>query len=134
MLVTVGTDKVCKVWDIATQKDGKYEPELISKKNLKQGMLFSVQTYADIPWVLAAGGSSGQLAIWDTEEDKRVYGHFKDQLSDKAKMMKGAADQGLAEDEQMQVVDATGDSSGFEDVDSDEEEAPKKKKGKKSNK
>ena len=77
MMVTVGTDKKCKVWDIANQNGSKFEPVLIGKRDMNQGMLFSVQTYADIPWVLAAGGSSGQLAIWDLEEDKKIYKHFK---------------------------------------------------------
>ena len=89
---------------------------------MRQGMLFSVQTYADIPWVLAAGGSSGQLAIWDLEEDKKIYKHFKGQLSDEAKTKKKKADQGFAEDDVIEAVDATGDSSDYEDVDSDEEE------------
>ena len=86
---------------------------------MQQGLLFSVQMYADIPWVLAAGGSSGQLAIWDLEEDKRVYKHFKSQLPEKAKTMKKKADKGFAQDEDVEVVSATGDSSDFEDVDSD---------------
>ena len=35
------------------------------------------QMYKDIPWVLATGGSKGELAIWDTEEDMKIYTHFK---------------------------------------------------------
>jgi len=73
--------------------------------------------YADIPWVLASGGQKGELAIWDTEEDMRVLKHFKDQMPEKAKKMKRAADRGLEEGEADMVVD--GESSGFEDVDSD---------------
>jgi hypothetical protein len=62
------------------------------------------------------------LAIWDLEEDRKIYKHFKDQLPDKAKVMKKKADRGFTQDDQIEVVDATGDSSGFEDVDSDEED------------
>ena len=70
MVVSVGTDKLCKVWDITANASAQtYEPSCISQKDLKQGDLFSVQMYADIPWVLAAGGQKGELAIWDTEED-----------------------------------------------------------------
>ena len=36
--------------------------------------------------------------------------------------MKKKADKGLGEDEEIEVVNATGDSSDFEDVDSDEDE------------
>jgi len=42
MLATVGTDSVCKIWDITNQNQGKVEPKLITKKDLKQGELFSV--------------------------------------------------------------------------------------------
>ena len=51
---------------------------------MKQGDLFSVQMYKDIPWVLATGGSKGELAIWDTEEDMTIYTHFKGQVTKKA--------------------------------------------------
>lgn len=73
MLATVGTDSVCKLWDITNVNPlGKAEPKLVIKKDLKQGELFSVQFYEDIPWVLAAGGSKGEVAIWDTEESSEV--------------------------------------------------------------
>lgn len=40
------------------------------------GELFSLSFYKDIPWVLAAGGSKGELAIWDTEESEKISAHF----------------------------------------------------------
>jgi len=52
------------------------EPKLISKRDLKQGELFSVSFYDDISWVLAAGGSKGEVAIWDTEESEAIKKHF----------------------------------------------------------
>lgn len=62
---------------MATQENGKFKPDLVKERDMKQGLLFTVQTYEDIPWVLAAGGSSGQLAIWDTEEDAAIVNRFK---------------------------------------------------------
>ena len=53
--------------------------------------------YADIPWVLATGGQKGELAIWDTEEDKQITAHFKDKMPEKARQMKKKADKGHAE-------------------------------------
>jgi|LauGreDrversion4_2_1035121.scaffolds.fasta_scaffold229808_1 periodic tryptophan protein 1 len=77
MLATVGSDSICKVWDVtSTNTEGKAEPKLISKRDLKQGELFSVQFYSDIAWVLAAGGSKGEVAIWDTEESAEIKKHF----------------------------------------------------------
>lgn len=44
MLVSAGTDKVCKVWDISANPsgDGAFQPVCISEKNMKQGDLFTV--------------------------------------------------------------------------------------------
>ena len=64
------------------------------------------------------------------EEDKKVFSHFKDQLSEQARLSKKKADKGFAEEDNIEVVDATGDSSGFEDVDSDEEQVITAKKTK----
>ena len=88
---------------------------------MKQGDLFSVQMYADIPWVLAAGGQKGEVAIWDTEEDSKVRQQFKGQMPEKAKSLKKLADKGYEASDSAMVEDGD-DSSGFEDVDSDEED------------
>ena len=90
--------------------------------------------YKDIPWVLAAGGSKGELAIWDVEEDMKVYTHFKGELSKKAKALKKTADKGLEAHETKMVGDeeAEGDSSGWEDVDSDEEDEETKEEAEES--
>ena len=125
MLVTVGTDAKCKIWDIANVVDGK--PECIQSKDMKQGELFSVQMYKDIPWVLATGGSKGELAIWDIEEDKKTYAHFKGSVTSKAVDSKKAADKGLMPDEAKQIVqeDMEDGDSGWEDVGSEEEDETK---------
>lgn len=87
---------------------------------MKQGDLFSVQMYADIPWVLATGGQKGEVAIWDTEEDSKVRQQFKGQMPVKAKSLKSKADKGFEAGDAAMVEEGE-DSSGFEDVDSDEE-------------
>ena len=123
MLVSVGTDKLCKIWDISANAsaDGStYTPACIQEKDMKQGDLFSVQMYADIPWVLATGGQKGELAVWDTEEDQRVLKHFKGMLPQGAQQLKRKADRGL-EATDADMAEGNGDSSGFEDVDSDED-------------
>ena len=89
------------------------------KKDLKQGELFSVQFYDDIPWVLAAGGSKGEVAIWDTEESETIEKHFKSFLSPDAPKEPKAV-----------VVEDDGNSD-FEDL---SDEAPVKSKPKKSKK
>lgn len=47
---------------------------------MKQGELFTMQFSQDIPWVLASGGSNGELAIWDTSENEDIETHFKPYL------------------------------------------------------
>lgn len=67
--------------------------------------------------MLAAGGQKGEVAIWDTEEDKTVKSTFRPFLSESAAALKKNADRGVSAKEK---VEDDG-SSGFEDVDSDQE-------------
>ena len=93
---------------------------MVYQKDLKQGELFSVQFYEDIPWVLAAGGSKGEVAIWDTEESDAIEKHFKPFLSPNAPKEPKAV-----------PVEDDGNSD-FEDV--SDEEQPGQSKSKKSKK
>jgi periodic tryptophan protein 1 len=68
LLATCSTDEYVKLWDIATGAS----PTLVGYKKMTMGELFSLSFYKDIPWVLAAGGSKGELAVWDTEENEKV--------------------------------------------------------------
>lgn len=70
MMATCSTDEYVKVWDIA-QANGA-APKLVSYKKMGMGELFSLSFYKDIPWVLAAGGSKGEIAVWDTEENETI--------------------------------------------------------------
>lgn len=66
---------------------------------------------------MAAGGSKGELAIWDVEEAKACKEYFKGSKVKKA-------------GENAEEMD-DGADSGFEDVSSEEEKPKKKKKSKK---
>lgn len=77
-MCTSGTDGSVKIWDIAA--NGGTNPKEISFRNMKQGELFTMKFCQDIPWVLAAGGSNGELAIWDVSENEKVESHFKSNL------------------------------------------------------
>jgi len=70
--------------------------------------------------VLAAGGSQGEVAIWDTEESETIKEHFKPHLSKDAPV----------EPESMN----DDGNKDFEDMASSEEEVVKTKKNKKSKK
>jgi len=88
-----------------------------------------VQFYEDIPWVLAAGGSKGEVAIWDCEESEAIKSHFSANLDPNApKEPKIELGEGEEDDK----------NSDFEDMDSEEKEevvtVSKKDKKKKSKK
>lgn len=73
-MATASTDETVKIWDIS--HNNGTDPKLIHSKEMKTGELFSLQFYKDIPWVLAAGGSKGELAIWDISENQAINAHF----------------------------------------------------------
>ncbi len=79
------------------------------------GELFTLSFYKDIPWVLAAGGSKGEVAVWDTEENENLSKHFTPFL-DTTKL----PEQGDDSDEELK--------DGDEDSDSDADGLVKPKK------
>lgn len=109
MMATCSTDEYIKIWDIA--HNNGTEPKLIGHKKTTMGELFSLSFYKDIPWVLAAGGSKGEVAVWDTEENEGIAKHFS---VDKTKVPEH-----VEEEEDEEDVEEG-------DEDSEEEKKPKK--------
>lgn len=72
MLATCSLDEHIKIWDV----NASPTPKLIGYRKTTMGELFSLSFYNDIPWVLAAGGSKGEVAVWDTEEQEKIQQHF----------------------------------------------------------
>jgi periodic tryptophan protein 1 len=95
LMATCSVDEYVKIWDIA--HNGGTEPKLISYKKLSMGELFTLSFYKDIPWVLAAGGSKGEVAIWDTEESDAISKHFTPFL-DRSKILEPELDDSEEED------------------------------------
>ena len=84
-----------------------------------------MQFCQDIPWVIASGGSNGELAIWDTSESLEVEDHFKRFLT------KGSYDQTDYDPNAPRVEEGQDNDDDFEDM---EDEVTDKKKKKKKNK
>ena len=122
MMATSSTDGVVKVWDIAAE--GGSKPLEVGSRHMKQGELFSMQFSNDIPWVLACGGSQGEIAIWDSSENISIESHFKPFLEKGSYDSKDYNPNAVIEEE-----------DGNEDFESmSDEEASKKKKDKKKSK
>jgi hypothetical protein len=43
---------------------------------MKVGELFACEFYDDSPYILACGGSKGELAVWDIQENKQIVRQF----------------------------------------------------------
>ncbi|KAF6144202.1 hypothetical protein GIB67_004875 [Kingdonia uniflora] len=71
MLATGSTDKAVKLWDLSNN-----QPSCVASKNPKAGALFSISFSDDSPFLLAMGGSKGELQVWDTLTDIGVARKF----------------------------------------------------------
>lgn len=129
MIATVGVDKMCRIWDINQLSSTGKNTKPVKERDLKQGNLHSLQFYQDEAWVLAAGGSKGELCIWDTEESSVVRAHFEKEAGSHLtpNCNKGKKQKDLSDNE-MAVEDD--DNSDFEDLsdESSEQEVVTKSK------
>ena len=75
MMATSSLDGTIKVWDIAA--NGGSKPQHVGTRHMKNGELFSMQFSQDIPWVLACGGNTGEIGVWDISESVDIENHFK---------------------------------------------------------
>ncbi len=64
LVATSSADSTVKIWDFSPQN-----PQLIFEKEMRAGELFTLDFYEEDPYVLACGGTKGELAIWDLEEN-----------------------------------------------------------------
>uniref|UniRef100_A0A6A7GAT3 WD40 repeat-containing protein n=1 Tax=Hirondellea gigas TaxID=1518452 RepID=A0A6A7GAT3_9CRUS len=72
LLATSSLKSTVKLWDLSNSS-----PECIVKKKLSTGKIFSLDfSYSAFPFLLSAGGSSGNLAIWDILETKIIRERF----------------------------------------------------------
>ncbi|KAF9778930.1 transducin family protein/WD-40 repeat family protein [Thelephora terrestris] len=109
VIVTGGTDKIVKVWNVVEDDDGKRGVSLVTSRDLGVGKVFSTVWSPDDPLTLAAGGSAGQLQIWDIGANQNVRKTLSAKLT--------AAGKTLKEKESGGVVSVADDGDGDSDID-----------------
>eukprot|EP00947_MAST-08B_sp_MAST-8B-sp1_P004499 g4499.t1 len=75
LMVTASTDKTVKLWDI-----GGNAPAAAGSKTMAIGDIFAASFYPSSGFLLAAGGSKGALAIWDTTENPAFVRRFEKRM------------------------------------------------------
>ena len=70
LIATGGLDKSVKLWDtLAAGAGAPAAPACIAGKVMSIGQIFSISFFPTSPFLLAAGGSKGMVAVWDIEAD-----------------------------------------------------------------
>ena len=71
ILCSASVDGTIKLWDVGKQQSKARQalaPVCVAEKNLGLGPIFGSQWYADSPFVIAAGGGKGIVAIWNVQD------------------------------------------------------------------
>jgi len=73
-------EKKSKGKDTVVKSSVSAEPKLIAQKALNAGKLFTVSCFGDSPYVLAAGGDKGAVAVWLSDEMDSLKAHFDSRI------------------------------------------------------
>ncbi|TFY64167.1 hypothetical protein EVJ58_g2811 [Rhodofomes roseus] len=113
-IVTGGTDKVVKVWNVNEDADlEKRQVSLVISRDLAQGKVFSTSWSPDDALTLAAAGSQGKLQVWDIGANAGARKALGSKLAEAGRMLKekmGGGVVGVASDDE----DSSGDEDGDE--------------------
>lgn len=90
LLATASVDKTVKVWDTHSLLDaGDAGPQCVAYKTMNVGKLLAMQFNADDPFLLAAAGDKGMVAIWESDENEHIRSHFAGRVVQKASRYTG---------------------------------------------
>ena len=81
MMATASIDKTVKVWDVSDlQSSEAGGPRLVAYKTMNVGKLFALQYNPDDPFLLAAAGDTGMVAVWESDELETIESYFKQRV------------------------------------------------------
>ncbi|KAI0033541.1 WD40-repeat-containing domain protein, partial [Vararia minispora EC-137] len=109
-IVTGGTDKVVKIWNVTGGSDGKCDVSLVTSRDLGVGRVFTVTFSPDDPLTIAAAGSKAKLQIWDVGANSGARKTFAPKLAAAGRAMREREGGGV-----VGVVDDAESSEGERD-------------------
>lgn len=134
MLATASIDKTVKIWDVcpptsrgavassASAAAVISSPREVAYKTMSAGKLFTMQFSPDDPFLLAAAGDTGVLAVWESDELHTIETYFKDRVIAKDSVyssLTGVGRNSSGSIDEDKVIASTGDlprSDAFNDV------------------
>jgi periodic tryptophan protein 1 len=150
MLSTCSIDKTVKVWDVGNVQHKTTgaltsAPNLIAYKSMNVGKLFALSYYHDDPFMLAAAGDKGVVAIWESDEQDMISNHFKSRIQEKGSVYSGITGSNSSDSSKIsELMSSSGsvvaapkaptDDSWMDEDDQVVEKDKKKKKDKKKSK
>ncbi|KDR78833.1 hypothetical protein GALMADRAFT_1365360 [Galerina marginata CBS 339.88] len=114
-IVTGGTDKLVKVWNVNDEENGKRSVSLVTSRDLGVGKVFSTVFSPDDPLTVAAAGSKAKLQIWDVGSNFGARKAFGAKLREAGKILKekeegkGGGVIGVVSDDEESGDEADGD-------------------------
>lgn len=75
MMATASVDKTIKIWD-TIDRSNPFQP--VAYKSMNVGKLFCLNFSQDQPFLLAAAGDKGVVAVWESDEMEVIREHFSD--------------------------------------------------------
>eukprot|EP00762_Andalucia_godoyi_P004589 ANDGO_05086.mRNA.1 putative WD repeat-containing protein C17D11.16 len=88
LMVTAGLDEMVKIWSI----DSASGPSLMTSRNLGVGKVFVASQCFDDPFLIAVGGSTGSINLWNLLDTRVVANKFGLNTVDSVKVSYSAID------------------------------------------